>query len=337
MKPHSFGTMSCYCVALLLPAVLPGKVIAAEVGYGDGRSSGSGNRWRRHGAKIMTYTRVTAIHQNNGGITGVELTNQLTGEKKLIGCRMVINAAGPWAGEVAAMAGLQVNVIKDKGTLIAFNHRLTNQVVNRLRPPGDGDIFVPHGTITILGTTSVTVDDPGYTRPGYEEVINLIKTGNEIIPELENYRLIRAFAGVRPLYQPGTAADGRSVTRNFALLDHRRLDGLTGFVSIVGGKFTTFRLMAEKTVDLVARQLGVNAPCRTAREPLTAPVPEDLIRRGKKVFGVPGAQKAAKRLGDGFARVVRLAEQERSKSNRSLRTDGRCQSSGAGKKSFIGG
>lgn len=271
---------------------------------------GNVNSARRYGAKIMTYTGVTAIHHSNGSITGVELTSKLTGEKKRISCQMVINAAGPWAGEVAAMAGLEVNIIKDKGTLIAFNHRLTNKVVNRLRPPGDGDIFVPHGPITILGTTSVIVDDPGYTTPSHEESLELIRIGNEMVPELEKYRLIRAFAGVRPLYHPGRAANGRSATRNFALLDHQQMDGFTGFVSIVGGKFTTFRLMAEKTVDLVARRLGVHEPCRTAQEPLTAPLPEDLLRRGKKVFGVPGAQRAAERLGDGFARVVRQAEQD---------------------------
>jgi len=192
---------------------------------------------------------------------------------------------------------------------VAYNHRLTNQVINRLRPPGDGDIFVPHGTITILGTTSVTVDDPTCTRPGHGEVLDLIKIGREMIPELESYRLIRAFAGVRPLYQAGNTTGGRSVTRNFALLDHRQRDGLDGFISIVGGKFTTFRQMAEKTVDMVAQRLGVNAPCRTAQEPLTNPVPGDLLKRGTKVFGTAGAKKAAERLGDSFARVVEQAEQ----------------------------
>ncbi len=264
---------------------------------------------RRHGAKIMTYTRVTAIHQSNGRVTGVEVSNKLTGEKRLIECLIIVNATGVWAGEVAAMAGLKFDVIQDKGTLIAFNHRLTNQVLNRLRPPGDGDIFVPHGTITILGTTSITVNDPCCTRPGYGEVLELLKTGREMIPGLDNYRLIRAFAGVRPLYQAGAGTGGRSVTRNYALLDHRQMHGLDGFVSIVGGKFTTFRLMAEKTVDLVASRLGVNVPCCTALEPLTEPVGEDLLRRGKAVFGVPGARKAADRLGDDFAQVVSQAEQ----------------------------
>lgn len=271
---------------------------------------GNVNSARRHGAKIMTYSRVTGVKLASGRVTGVELFNELTGEKKQIQCEMIINAAGAYGGVVAAMAGMEVGVIKDKGTLIAYNHRMVNQVINRLRPPGDGDIFVPHGTITIFGTTSVTVDDPGCTKPGHGEVLELLKLGKEMIPDLERYRLIRAFAGVRPLYQAGPRGGGRSVTRNFALLDHQVLHGLTGFVSIVGGKFTTFRLMAEKTVDLVAGKLGVNKPCCTAQEPLMAPVPQDLLERGKKVFGIPGAQRVAERLGDNFAQVVQQAEEE---------------------------
>lgn len=271
---------------------------------------GNVNSARRYGARVLTYSRVTAIHQSNGSVAGVELTSTLTGEKKLIECQMVINAAGPWAKEVAAMAGVEVNVARDKGTLITFNHRLTNQVLNRLRPPGDGDIFVPHGTVTIFGTTSAYVGEPDHTRPEFREVLDLVKIGSEVIPDLEKYRLIRAFAGVRPLYQSGTAACGRSLSRYFTILDHQQLDGLAGFISIVGGKFTTFRLMAEKTVDLVARRLGVNAPCRTAWELLVDPVPESLLRRGRKIFGSPGAQKAAKRLGDGFAGLVRQAEED---------------------------
>lgn len=274
---------------------------------------GNVNSARHYGAKIITRNKVTTVLQSNGSITGVELTNQFTGDKHLISCQMVINAAGAWAGEIAALAGLDFKVIKDKGTLLAFNHRIVSQVVNRLRPPGDGDILVPHNTITILGTTSISVDDPGCTRPGYEEVLKLLDIGKEVIPELGTYRLIRAFAGVRPLYQSNAAEDGRAVTRNFALLDHKQMQGLNGLISIVGGKFTTYRLMAEKTVDLVSQRLGVNKPCRTAMEPLMNPLSDELLMRGKKVFGFPGAKKAAERLGDKFAKVVEEAEQNQGK------------------------
>ncbi|MBC9785703.1 anaerobic glycerol-3-phosphate dehydrogenase subunit A [Heliobacterium chlorum] len=268
------------------------------------------NSARRYGAKMVTYHKLSAVYRANGAITGVELTNTLNGEITSVECQMVINAAGAWAGEVAAMAGLEIHMIKDKGTLLAFNHRLTNQVVNRLRPPGDADIFVPHGTITLLGTTSIAVEDPNSTKPSEIEVENMLNIGRETMPNIDNYRIIRAFAGVRPLYQANKGAGGRAVTRNFALIDHEQKDGLKGLVSIVGGKFTTYRLMAEKTVDLAAKKLGNNTPCRTAEEPLTQPVTSEMLERGKKVFGVPGYKKAAERLGDAYGKVVEKAEQD---------------------------
>ncbi|AEG16835.1 glycerol-3-phosphate dehydrogenase, anaerobic, A subunit [Desulfofundulus kuznetsovii DSM 6115] len=267
---------------------------------------------RRHGARVFTYHRVTGVHIADGRVTGVELTNTLTGEKSHLECQVLVNAAGPWAGKVAELAGLKVSVLHDKGTLAVFNHRFVNQVINRLRPPGDGDIFVPHNTVTILGTTSQEVAGPAFARPAAEEVQQLLATGEEVFPGLRRYRLIRAFAGVRPLYRSGTAQAGREVSRNFVLLDHRE-DGLNGMVSIVGGKLTTYRLMAEKTADLVCSLLCINSPCRTAQEPLTEPIPPADLNRGRRLFGFPAAVKAAERWGSEFKDILQKAGADPSK------------------------
>jgi len=85
-------------------------------------------------------------------------------------------------------------------------------------------------------------------------------------------RFIRAFAGVRPLYEPGGKGSGREATREFTLINHEET-GLKGFISVVGGKLTTFRLMAKATVDLVVKKLSIDKPCITHKEPLSAPFP----------------------------------------------------------------
>ena len=83
-------------------------------------------------------------------------------------------------------------------------------------------------------------------------------------------RLLRAYAGVRPLYkddQPGAAVkDGREISRAHLIIDHETRDGVGNFVSIVGGKITTHRLMAEQTANAVCAKLGVTARCTTADE-----------------------------------------------------------------------
>jgi glycerol-3-phosphate dehydrogenase len=76
---------------------------------------------------------------------------------------------------------------------------------------------------------------------------------------------------VRPLYQPpgaGAVSDTRDVSRTFTLLDHPAADGVQNFLTITGGKFTTYRLMAERTMDAVCRYLKTERPCRTATQPL---------------------------------------------------------------------
>ncbi len=83
-------------------------------------------------------------------------------------------------------------------------------------------------------------------------------------------RFIRAYCGVRPLVSCEDACDDRDVSRGFALIDHGRgeTSNIENFVTITGGKLTTYRLMAEKTADLVCRQIGSTTPCRTRTEPL---------------------------------------------------------------------
>jgi len=258
----------------------------------------------RHGGKILTYTTVTGIEVVDGNVVGVTVRDTLNGRTQTVACDLVVNAAGSWVGQVAALAGVEVNVSPDRGTLIAFNHRFTNRIVNRLRPPADGDIFVPHGSVTILGTTSVPADRPDDTIPRGEEVLELLRIGQALFEDLPSYRILRAFAGTRPLYSAG----GRAASRTFTVIDHRQ-DGIDGLITVVGGKLTTYRLMAEKVADLAAEKLGVDAPCRTAEEPLVAGPAPRLLAAAKKYFPPGGAELAAARLGDAFAAVVgRLAD-----------------------------
>ena len=263
---------------------------------------------RRYGGELYTYHTVTAIESKGGKVTGVKVHNNLTNEDFDIACEYVVNAAGPWAGELAHLAGLSVDVTPDRGTLVVFNHRFTSRIINRLHKSSDGDIFVPHGSITILGTTSAKAKSPSDTTPTGEEVLRLLKLGEPLFPDIWNYRILRAFAGNRPLYTPPNAEAGRGASRNFVIVDHES-EGLLGMASIFGGKLTTYRLMAEKMTDLVCKKLGVTAPCRTAYESL-APLPDPaLMARAGKYFPAHRVQLVAERLGEEFPTVVDQLEQ----------------------------
>ena len=259
------------------------------------------NAARKYGGELLTYHQVTAILQENGRITGVTARNTVTDEEVRIACAYVVNAAGSWSGQVAQLAGLDVRVAPDRGTLIAFNHRFTSRVINRLHKSSDGDIFVPHGSITILGTTSPPTDKPDSTTPSAAEVLRLLDIGTPLFPHIREYRILRAFAGTRPLYSPGSKG-GRSASRGFHIVDHAE-EGLDGMASIFGGKLTTYRLMAEKLCDHVCEHLGVSAPCRTADEPMLEPASESTLQKAARYFP-QGSQLPAHRLGEAFAQVV---------------------------------
>ncbi|MCU0691816.1 MAG: hypothetical protein MUF54_10475, partial [Polyangiaceae bacterium] len=161
-----------------------------------------------------------------------------------------------------AMAGLKLSLLFSKGTLVITQNRVTRRVVNRLRKPSNADIIVPGGTVSVLGTTSVRIDTLDDISPTVAEVDTILDESCAMVPELVSTRIIRAYAGVRPLVRQGDDADDRSVSRDLALIDHGP-QGVENLVTITGGKLTTYRYMAEKAADLVCGHLGVCAPCRT--------------------------------------------------------------------------
>lgn len=215
-----------------------------------------------HGSSVRRNLAAVSMEMSGGRINRVRCLDATTGEEVLIEAELVINASGAWAGLIAALAGAHINILYSMGSLIITQDRIATQVINRLRPPSDADILVPGGTVSILGTTSIRVPTPDGCRPSVAETDRIIDDARLMLPILERTRYIRAYAGVRPLVSLGPAGDDRAVSRGFSLIDHAA-DGVENFLTITGGKLTTYRLMAEKAADLACARLGVSAPCQT--------------------------------------------------------------------------
>jgi glycerol-3-phosphate dehydrogenase len=219
------------------------------------------------GSRVMLHTRVVGFDIAEGRIRRVRLRDDHAGEERTVEADLVVNASGAWARETAALAGIDLRLFYSKGTLLITDQRLTRRVINRLRPASDADILVPGGTVSILGTTSIRLDRLDRIIPTVEESDYIVDTAKGMIPSLETTRYIRAYAGVRPLAAAPESGPDRSVSRGFELLDHAR-DGVGNFIAIIGGKLTTYRLMAEKAADLICERLGVGRPCLTRTQPL---------------------------------------------------------------------
>jgi glycerol-3-phosphate dehydrogenase len=260
---------------------------------------------------------VVDVLVEDGEVVGVEVEHDSgpgkrvhneAGEREELYADHVVNATGAWAGQLGEMAGVDVEVRPSKGVMVVMNTRQVDTVVNRCRPKGDADIVVPHETACILGTTDEEVEDPEeYPEEGWE-VDLMIDTLSELVPMLRDARTIRSFWGVRPLYEPpGTGTqDPTDITRDFFLLDHEERDDLPGMTSIVGGKFTTYRLMAEKISDHVCDLFGVDAECRTADEPLPGSEDADVLDDYMDRFGLrsPIGRRSSQRLGSKAEEVL---------------------------------
>jgi glycerol-3-phosphate dehydrogenase len=272
------------------------------------------------GARVETHAAVTDLLVEAGEVVGVEVEHGddpgkragVSGTTERIRADHVINATGAWAGEVAAMAGVDVAVRPSKGVMTVMNVRQVDTVINRCRPKGDADIVVPHETTCILGTTDVEVDDPETYPEESWEVDFVVEELSKLVPALREARTIRSYWGVRPLYEPpGTGTeDPTDVTRQFFLLDHGDRDGLPGLTSVVGGKLTTYRLMAEAVADHVCEALGVAADCRTADVALPGSREETRLDRAMEAYGLssPVARRSVSRLGDRADEVLDTGE-----------------------------
>ena len=221
---------------------------------------------RLHGAQLLNYHEVTGLIINQDRVEGVKLRNNHTGQQLEVHSSLVINAAGIWGMLIAQMAGVKVNMFPAKGALLIFGHRVNNMVINRCRKPANADILVPDDTVCVIGTTSdrVPIEECDHMRVTDEEVQVLITEGEKLAPALASTRILRAYAGVRPLVASDNDPSGRSISRGIVCLDHETRDGLAGFITITGGKMMTYRMMAEVATNLACKKLHIDKPCATA-------------------------------------------------------------------------
>ena len=222
------------------------------------------------GHGFMPYTEVHHFEIGSGKIQAVRVKDVFTGQEQTIEAEQIVNAAGAWVGQVAALANASIEILFSKGSLLVTHSRLAHHLLLRLRPPSDGDVLCPGGTVSILGPSSIRLTSPDDIEPTVEEVDHIINQGVPIVPSLRQCRYIRVFAGVRPLIAKKKAegsTDDRKISRGFDLIDHGA-DGVDNFLTVAGGKLSIFRLMAERACDQICRRLKVDAPCRTRHESL---------------------------------------------------------------------
>lgn len=223
---------------------------------------------RANGARIHNFSEVIGFYQANGTITGVRIFDHQTHREYDVQGDVFINAAGAWAGKIGTLAGIQLPILPGPGVLVAVNTRLTNMVINRLHKADEGDIIVPQRKLTILGTSIWLADDPDLVELPRDHEHRIIELCAKLVPLLKNSGVHSTWYAIRPLIALSQTRDPLEISRDFDCYDHKHTDNLSGLVSVIGGKATTLRLMAEKTADLICRKTGRNIACKTKTKKL---------------------------------------------------------------------
>jgi glycerol-3-phosphate dehydrogenase len=219
------------------------------------------------GACVANYVEAVGFEQRGGEIIGVHAQDRVGGAQFSIRARQIVNATGPWVDTVCQLAGdhSESHLQPTKGVhLIAPDRGLTAAFL--LLHPADGRVFfvIPWLGKTLIGTTDtiweqspdallVTDADRDYLLAGHNHYYS---------PALESRDILNHFAGLRPLVR-ARAGEPSSLSREFRLYGSD-----AGLLSVAGGKYTTYRRMAEVITDAVGRRLKHRGCRRTRNFPL---------------------------------------------------------------------
>ncbi|MEZ4530381.1 MAG: glycerol-3-phosphate dehydrogenase/oxidase [Thermomicrobiales bacterium] len=267
------------------------------------------------GAVALNYARVTAIDADGAVVTGVTFLDELGGTTHRVRARTVVNVAGPWVDSV--LSSLHPEPKREiggtKGSHIfldATSAEPHDAIYAEAESDGRPFFIIPWNGMTMIGTTDLPysgdLDDVAATE---DEISYLLQETRRLLPAFDTAReRVRfTYSGVRPLPYVDASSPG-GITRRHFLIDHS--PSRQELYSVIGGKLTTHRSLAEEVVDKIAHELGNRQPCRTRNLPFPnspgdgiEPLREELM----SAFGLSGP--AATRLSSVYgARSSEIAE-----------------------------
>lgn len=214
------------------------------------------------GCKIFTYAEVDGLISEGHTVSGIRFTDRITGERRALGGRIVVNAAGPWVDAVLANDKRikQRFIGGTKGSHLVvkpFQGAPKDVVYYESHKDGRLVLVIPWGEQYLIGTTDSRFEgDPETARADADEVAYLLGEVNRLVPgaALQESDILYTYSGVRPLpFVPDKSE--WNVSRSHLIKDHAPEH--RGLLSIIGGKLTTYRSLAEETVDIVFQQLAL--------------------------------------------------------------------------------
>lgn len=252
-----------------------------------------------HGALVLNHAKALGYLRDGARVTGAVVRDKIAATDLEVRARFTVNATGPWLdGTIASVRPQSKPLLRLTKGVHLVTPRATEKA-HVLFAKSDGRLFfvLPWLDGTLVGTTDTDyAGDPADAAATEEDVRYLQKEACRAFPKAPFDTIHYTYAGVRALVREEGVSEGK-VSRKHALFDHDRRDGVAGLLSVVGGKITAYRDIAEEATDAVARKLGVKVAGTTADAPLpgarsdTAPadvragVDDETVRHLEHVYG----------------------------------------------------
>jgi glycerol-3-phosphate dehydrogenase len=236
----------------------------------------------KNGSIALNHCRVTGLNVNGSAVDGVTVRDELGGEQFNTRAKIVVNAAGPWADTIWKELNKNPTNLRCTKGVHLFADKLSDKALV-LFAHSDGRLFfvIPWKGYSLIGTTDTDYSgDPDAVGAETMDVQYLTTELKHYFPQFKESNIHYTQAGLRALAASGKNASDTS--RAHKLIDFEKKSDITGFVSILGGKITAYRGIAEETTELLCRKLGNNRKCNTADTPLPGAPPP-----GRKIENVP--------------------------------------------------
>ncbi len=216
------------------------------------------------GAELFTHTRVVDLLVEDSAVRGVLVEDCLTGETAQVRAALTLNAAGPWIDAVARLARPARRLLRRTKGVHLVTPPVTESAIVLFASDGRLFFVVPWLGFSYVGTTDT--DWEGNLETVHADADDVAYLLNAVRPALPGARFEPIYyttAGVRALVRAEGVSES-AVSRKHAIWDHEAREGVRGLITILGGKLTAYRAIAEDAVDAVCRRLGRSAPCLTA-------------------------------------------------------------------------
>ncbi len=298
---------------------LVGSMVYADGQFDDGRYNlALVKTMVEAGGDALNHARVLSFARDaQGKLCGVEVENNLIGERFPVRAKAFVNATGPWADTIRQKANPEarprMRVSKGIHILLSLDlHRSQSALLIPKTDDGRVLFAVPWFDRLLVGTTETEVSIHDEMAINREEIAYLLRHLNHFLETpVKPEQVMSGFAGMRPL----VSASGATATSKLARDHEVELDTKSGLVSIMGGKWTTYRAMAEDTINEVQRYLGTGVtPAKTIDHKLAGSegYAPDYARQLETTFRISGetAQHLYLKFGARAKNLLELTRKE---------------------------